>query len=155
MSAEKPKRLQHKTYLGMITNSVGTEMFRNWYVETPEQGEFDAMQDGENSSAFFVSGLLKMLDKLAAIHGTVDSTVRDLQESGWQTVGQSMPGDVLIWEAQRFGDRDQRHIGFYVGDGRAVSTSWTEKKVVVHDYKFDAQNRQIMEIYRMDEWDDS
>jgi hypothetical protein len=150
---QKPKRLQFKTYLQMIHNSVGTEMFRNWYVTTPEGDEFDAMSDGEDSCAFYVSGLLRVFGKLS-LHGTVESTVQDLGNSGWQNVDEPSPGDVLVWEAQKFGDKQQRHIGFYIGDGKAVSTSWTKKVVVEHDKNFGKQNRKIEQIFRLDDWDD-
>jgi hypothetical protein len=153
MAEQKPKRLEYKTFLQLIRNSVGTEMFRNWYVQTPDKGEFDAMRDGEDSCAFYVSGVLKMLGKIASIHGTVNSTTKDLEDSGWLVVKDTEPGDVLVWELQQFGDLAQRHIGFYVGEGRAVSTSWTEKVVVEHDQNFGGQSRKIEQIFRMEKWD--
>lgn len=129
-------------------------MFRNWYVRTADGEEIDAMRDGEDSCAFYVSGLLRMLDKVVSIHGTIASTVKDLEDSGWQVVNESKPGDVLVWEEQRFGDRTQRHIGFYVGGNKAVSTSWTQKVVIEHDKNFGEQNRQIEQIFRMENWDE-
>jgi hypothetical protein len=152
MAEEKPRRLQFKTYLQMIRNSAGTEMFRNWYVETREQGEFDAMSDGEDSCAFYVSAILKIFSKVNAVHGTVASTVKDLEESGWAEVEKPEPGDVLVWEAKQFGDKKQRHIGFYMGSGKALSTSWKEKKVVEHDLNFAEQNRKIEQIFRISKW---
>jgi uncharacterized protein YfaT (DUF1175 family) len=140
MAEEKPQRLQFKTYIQMIRNSVSSGMFRNWYIKTAELGEFDAMKGGEDSCAFYVSGLLKIFSKINSIHGTVASTAKDLIESGWQEVNEPKPGDVLIWEAQQFGDKSQRHIGFYIGDQKAVSTSWTDNKAE--------------QIFRMENWDD-
>jgi hypothetical protein len=151
---QKPRRLYFKTYLKMIHNSIGTGMFRNWYVQTPERGEFDAMKDGEDSCAFYVSSLLKIYDKVAGIHGTVDGTVKDLESSGWQVVGEAKEGDVLVWEAQQFGGKQQRHIGFYVGNGKAVSASYTKKVVVEHEQTFGDQNRKVEQIFRMNKWDE-
>ena len=150
---DKPIRLYFKTYLGVIRNSVGTGMFRNWYVKTPEQGEFDAMKDGEDSCAFYVSSLLKIFGKVTTIHGTVESTIKDLEKSGWQKVVEPQPGDVLVWETQKFADAQQRHIGFYIRDGRAVSTSWKKKIVVEHNQNFD-NNRKIELVFRMNKWDE-
>jgi hypothetical protein len=152
MAEEKPKRLYRKTYLQMIRNSVGSAMFRNWYIHTSEQGEFDAMKDGEDSCAFYVSGVLRIFNKVRSIHGTVESTTRDLEEFGWQKVHNANPGDVLVWEALQFGDKSQKHIGFYVGEGRAVSTSWKQKKVVEHDMNFGGEKRKIVRIYRLEDW---
>jgi hypothetical protein len=153
MAENKLRRLQHKTYLQVIRNSVGTKMFRNWYLKTPDEGEFDAMRDGEDSCAFYVSSVLKIFDKVSAIHGTVESTIKDLEKTGWQKVSELKAGDVLVWEAQKFSNRDQAHIGFYIGDNKAVSTSWTKKTVVEHDKNFDGQNRHIEQTYRMENWD--
>jgi hypothetical protein len=152
---EKPKRLYRKTFIQMIGNSEGTSMFRNWYVQTPDKGEFDAMKDGEDSCAFYVSGLLKIFNKINTVHGTVASTVKDLEKSGWHKVDNPISGDVLVWEAQKFGDAWQAHIGFYIGDNMAVSTSWTKKKVIMHEMNFGEQNRTIEQIFRMENWDDN
>jgi hypothetical protein len=152
MAEDKPERLQFKTYLKLIENSVGTAMFRNWYVESPEQGEFDAMVDGEDSCAFYVSGVLKIFSKVTDIHGTITSTVKDLEESGWQVVKDPNPGDVLVWEPQNFSGRAQSHIGFYIGNSKAVSTSFKEKSVVEHDLNFGGQNRKIEQAYRLNSW---
>jgi hypothetical protein len=150
---QKPIRLYFKTYIQMVRNSVGTAMFRNWYVYAPESGEFDAMKDGEDSCAFYVSGLLKIFNKVKSIHGLVGSVVKDLEESGWQKVNEPKAGDVLIWEPQEFEGRMQNHIGFYVGNGKAVSTSWIKKTVVEHEQNFGEKQRKIEQIFRMDGWD--
>jgi hypothetical protein len=152
---DKPKRLYFKTYLQMIHNSAGTSMFRNWYVKTSEHGEFDAMKDGENSCAFYVSGLLKIFDKVSSIHGTVESTIKDLEKSGWQKVDTPQPGDILVWEKQKFVDIWQAHIGFYIGDNKAVSTSWTKKIVIEHDQNFGEQNRKIEQVLRFGKWEEN
>jgi hypothetical protein len=152
---QKPKRLYFKTYLQMIHNSIGTAMFRNWYVSTPERGEFDATKGGEDSCAFYVSGLLKIFGKVSGIHGTVTGTVKDLEKSGWQQVNESKEGDVLVWEAQNFDGRAQQHIGFCIGNGKAVSASWKKKVVIEHEQTFGEQGRKIEQIFRMEYWDEN
>jgi hypothetical protein len=150
---EKPKRLYFKSYLQIIRNSVGSNMFRSFYAKTPTKGEFDAFNDGENSCAFFVSAILVIFKKIGGFHGLVQGTVDDLKESGWQEVDQPKPGDVLVWEAIKFEDGPKEHIGFYVGNGRAVSTSWTKKSPVEHDLNFDEANRKVTNIFRMSNWE--
>lgn len=151
--ASKPERLYFKTYLELLKNSVGTEMFRSIFVQTPERGEFDALDGGKNSCAFFVSAVLVLFKKSESIHGTVESTRRDLENFGWQLVdGEMQEGDVLVWEAMPFEDGTYEHIGFYVGDDKAVSTSWTELKVVRHDAHFGDADRAITHVYRMNNW---
>ncbi len=149
-----PKRLYFKTYLQLIRNSVGTEMFRNFYIQTATDDVIDALEDGNNSCAFYVSSVLTLFNKLSGVHGTVKSTVEDLQKSGWESVEGKIkhPGDVIVWEAVKFKGSSHRHIGFYIGDNRAISTSWKDKKVVEHDVNFGG-TRAIEQIFRQSKWD--
>lgn len=152
-STDKPKRLYFKSYIQVIHNSVGSNMFRNFYVKSLEKGEFDSLDDGENSCAFFVSSILVIFKKLKGIHGTVESTIKDLVDSGWVEVDKPKSGDVLVWEAQQFDDGPKEHIGFSVGDGKAISVSWKKKTPIEHDEHFGATNRGIIHIYRCTSWD--
>src|SRR6478735_8512348 len=96
---EKPQRLYFKTYLQLVKNSVGTEMFRNFYIRTVDGHEMDALSDGSNSCAFYVSSVLTLFGKHSGVHGTVKSTVADLKHSGWQLIAETdmKEGDVIIW----------------------------------------------------------
>ncbi len=145
-STDKPKRLYFKTYIQVIHHSVGSHLFRNFYVKSLEKGEFDALNDGENSCAFFVSSILVIFKKLKGIHGTVESTVKDLIDSGWIEVKNPKVGDVLVWEAEQFDDGLKEHIGFSIGSGIAISTSRKEKSPVEHDEHFGAIHRKITHI---------
>lgn len=136
----------------MIHNSVGSKLFRNFYVSSEDKGEFDALDDGDNSCAFFVSSILVIFKKLKGVHGTIESTIKDLRDSGWTEVEQSKTGDVLVWEALLFDDGLKEHIGFSVGKGKAVSTSWEEKTPIEHDKHFGETKRKITHIYRMTDW---
>lgn len=153
LPANKPQRLYFKTYLQAIHNSVGSNLFRNFYISTPEDGEFDALGDGSDSCAFFVSALLVIFHKLGGVHGTVDATIQDLRDSGWTEVETPQTGDVIIWEALQFEDGLKEHIGFSVGNHRAISTSWTQKTPIDHDERFGETNRKIIRVYRMNNWD--
>lgn len=151
--AGRPKRLYFKTYLQLLHNSVGSQMFRNFYIQLPDGTKRDALSDGSNSCAFFVSSVLTLFKKLYGPHGTVDSTVKDLEHSGWQLVdvADKQAGDVLVWEAIEIEGAWYEHIGFYLGDDLAVSTSWTEKKVVEHAATFGGK-RAIKQVFRYPQW---
>ncbi len=149
----KPTKLFFQSYLQMVRNSVGSNLFRNFYVKEPQKGEFDALDDGVNSCAFYVSAVLVIFKKLSATHGTVKSTVEDLQKSGWQVVKKAEPGDVLVWEGKQFPDGWHEHIGFYIGEGKAISTSLEKKVPIEHDKNFGDERRRIIEIWRMPNWD--
>jgi hypothetical protein len=137
----------------MIRNSVGSHLFRNFQVNTEEKGNFDALDDGYNSCAFFVSSILVIFKKLRGIHGTVEATINDLRESGWVEANNPHPGDVLVWEARKFDDGLKKHIGFSLGNGKAISNSWIKKMPVEHDDHFGKDNRKIIQIFRMKDWD--
>jgi hypothetical protein len=145
---DKPKRLYFKSYLKFISNSIGSYAFRNFYVETPEKGEFDALDDGDNSGAFFVSSVLVIFKKISGMHGTVASTIKDLQDSGWQIVDNPEPGDVIVWEARQYDDGLKEQIGFYVGDKQAISNSSSKKSPYQHDQNFGSENRKVIQIFR-------
>lgn len=151
---EKPKRLYFKSYLRLIRNSVGSQMFRNFYVWTSDRGEFDAFADGELSCAFYVSSVLVIFNKIDGMHGTVVNVQKALAKHGWLEVNELRAGDVLVWEPVDFGDGTVPHIGFAIGDGRAVSTSWKQRQVVEHDINFGENKRKIHRIYRHNRWDD-
>lgn len=147
---EKPERLYFESYLRLIKNSVGSNLFRNFYVRTPSRGKFDALGDGYDSCAFFVSSILVIFKKLSDFHGTVDQTIEDLQKSGWREVSNPRPGDVLVWEPKKFPEGMVSHVGFYIGDGRAISTSINTKTPIEHEKNFDEAKRKITKIFRAD-----
>jgi len=150
--SENVERLNFKSYLAMIHNSVGTEMFRNFYVRIDDGLIIDAIGDGENACAFFVTSVLHLFGKLNGMHATITKAIKDLEESGWVRVDKSdmAPGDVLVWAGR---DNDSsRHIGFYVGENEAVSTSSSQHKVARHDVHFGKLQRDITAVYRMKIW---
>jgi hypothetical protein len=144
---DKPVRQYFKTYLKFINNSIGSNAYRNFYVKTLSKGEFDALDDGDNSCAFFVSAVAVIFKKLGGIHGTVEGVVKDLQNSGWHLVGVPQPGDIIVWEARQFADGTKEHIGFAIGNGKAISTSASHKTPVEHELNFGAEQRKITHIF--------
>jgi len=119
-----------KTYSAFIKNSIGTEMFRSLYVKQDDNGSTDVLNDGEYSCALYVSSLLSLLRLISAPHATVESTIEDLESSGWEQTEGPKPGAVIVWAKQQFPGDDElySHIGFYIGEKKAVSTSYKTGK---------------------------
>lgn len=141
---QKPKRLVKKSYLSFVRNSVGTEMFRNFYIK--DNGViFDAANDGEFSCAFYVSGLLSLLGLAKKMHGTIASTEKDLIESGWVITNQPTTGCIVKWGPRKEDPNNHEYIGFYLGNNRCVSSSSLQKKVVEHPLI--DKDREILAFY--------
>jgi hypothetical protein len=151
MESDKPSRLYFDTYIAMIQNAPGTQMFRHFYVQSGEGRKFDALEDGENACAFFVSSVLKLFDKIHSVHGTVANTVKELEETGWEKVDNPIAGDVIIWKANAKANNHE-HIGFSLGNKQAASTSSAKKEVTKHDLDFGSESRPIRSVYRMNQW---
>ena len=154
MSEEyKPKVLVEKSLLAMIANAVGSHQFRNLYVQYPDGSEEDVLVNGELSCAIFVSCVLAGFGLIDRGHATVGSTMKALEKAGWvkhEATTEPQPGDVLLWEAVDFGNEGiHTHVGFYVGDGRAVSNSEKLGAPAEHDWQF-AGSRAVTEIWRYD-----
>jgi hypothetical protein len=148
METAKPniKPRQFDTYLKVIENSLGSNMFRNLYVDI-DGVKTDATQDGWLSCAFYTSSILTLSKYIKEIHGTVASTVRDLKENGWQEVNEPVPGAVIVWKANQ-GENRHAHIGFYIGDNQAISNDSREKHPVKSDWKFNGKRDISMILWR-------
>lgn len=91
---------KRKTYLQATENSVGTEMFKHMYASVDGGPEQDILKNGELSCAFYVSSVLVMFDLIQEPHTTVESTIKELREAGWQEVPDlesADPGAVIVW----------------------------------------------------------
>lgn len=141
----KPQRLIKKTFIKFIRNSVGTKMFRNFYLRQDNK-IFDAAKGGELSCAFYVSGILVLFSLIKNIHGTVKSTKKDLEESGWIKVEQPSSGSVIIWKPSENDQNQHDHIGFYVGRSMAISNNSSRMKITKHNWTYD-NTRKIQVIY--------
>lgn len=115
----------------MIKNSVRTKMFRNLFVVDEKGRKMDTLRNGDVACAFFVSGILKIFSLITWPHATVDSTVRDMLENGWRETKKLEPGNILLWEKNKNG---RRHLGFYIGNKKAISNFYKKGYPVVHHY---------------------
>lgn len=123
--------LQKESYLAMIHNAVGSSLFRNLYLLVDGEKR-DILNEGSLSCAFFVSSILHQFQLTAMPHATVSGLERDLKESGWTLAETPRVGDVLIWEPKLQGSGTNAHVGFYLGDDRAISNDWQTRMPAEH-----------------------
>lgn len=139
------KYLLPESYLTRIKNSVGTKMFKNFYVKEGKR-KFDVLNDGELSCAVFATHVLLSFSLIDKLHFTVVRAVEDIESNNFKkvTLSKLKPGDVLVWAPSA---EDHIHLGFYIGNRQAISTSKVKKEVVKHHYTYNSQ-RKIVAAYR-------
>ncbi len=135
MTTPTIKPLLFDTYLAMINNAVGSEMFKNGYASF-DGVKKDVLNDGELSCAIFVSSILAIFNLIDEPHATVKSTATKMEEAGWQKTEDLKPGCVLVWEEKIIDGQPHLHIGFYVGDEEAVSNSTEARVIAKHHYTY-------------------
>ena len=137
MKKQKVIPIIFDTYIAVIKNSVGSKMFRNFYAKVDGK-KSDIMKNGDLSCAWFVSSLLYLFKLIKDAHATVNGTIKDLQQSGWKKIKKPKIGNVIVWEKIDFGNKDfHKHIGFYIGNNKAISTSNSKKgQPIIHHWTY-------------------
>lgn len=145
----KPQILLFESYLQFVKNSIGSNQYRNLFAEI--NGEYvDILRDGELSCAVFASSVVYQFQLIDRPHATVDGSVAALEAHGWHKIKKERAGCILIWEEKEFESESHKHMGFFVGEGRAISNSAIEKTPTMHDWKFMGSKfgeREIVAIY--------
>jgi hypothetical protein len=136
--------LRPESYVAYIKNSVGTKMFQSYFVK--KDGKvLDVLKKGRLSCAVYVSTLLRSFGVIDKLHFTVARTADDLIESGASKIKPTLkdlkPGDVLVWVSIQTQGGVHNHIGFYLGNGVAVSNSDKKLMVVKHHYLFKGKRK--------------
>ncbi len=152
MAGSNIVKLQKKTCLKMIENSIGSKLFNSLFVKFKDTGKVaDVLKNGELSCAFFVSGILTLCNYLDSPHATVKTTEKELIEIGCKKVKNSniKPADIIIWEKVLFPNGSKHsHIGFALNKTQAVSTNYKKKKVIKHHITYN-NKRKIIEVFRL------
>lgn len=134
-----PKILIYDSYMAMIKNSVGTKMFRNFYIKINNK-KTDIMEDGNLSCAYFTSSVLHQFQLIKSPHATVSGTIKDMENSDWKKIKQLKEGAVLVWEELKSNSpeakKQHNHIGFYIGGEKAISNSSRLRKTFSHHFTF-------------------
>jgi|SRR3989344_5994253 len=152
MKKQKVIPILFDTYIAVVKNSVGSKMFRNFYAKVSGK-KADIMKDGDVSCAWFASSLLYLFKLIKEPHATVDGTMRDLGQSGWKKIMKPKIGSIIVWKKIDFGKNDfHKHIGFYIGNNKAISTSSFKKgQPTIHHWTYGIKNnkpgRNIETIY--------
>lgn len=146
-SAEgKPELMLFRSYLATIRNSVGARIFRNIYYRYESGRVKEELENGNLSCAYFVSSTLHHFGLLEEFYLSVTETADAMKKNGWKIIEKPVSGSVIVWDKKYF--RHSRkwhgHIGFYIGRGRAISTSSWRGYPVVHSVK--SWRRKIVEI---------
>jgi hypothetical protein len=138
------KHLPRESLLAFAKNSVGSAAYKNYFAFY-NGSKSDLVGGGSSSCAFFISNALRMFGSVREGHLTVDSTVVDLIKCGAVAVGLRSiePGDVLIWAKRN----NHKHIGFYVGQNQAISTSAKTRRISKHHYTYGG-SRKIEAAFR-------
>jgi hypothetical protein len=135
---QKPKLqpLLFDTYFALIKNSVGSSLFRNAFYRIDGK-KLDILRNGDLSCAIFVSSILRLLDLIPETHTTVKGTEVAMRRAGWHIIKKPVPGSILVWAPKTFKNGEtHRHIGFYLGNRKAISNSSKKRCPFVHDWTF-------------------
>jgi len=129
------------TYIATIKNSIGTHMFQNIYV-TNNGKRVDVANGGEFSCAAFVSAVLLVNENLISTsHATVKSTLEDMQKNGWYKIKELKVGAILVWPPWEEKNIKNWHLGFYIGDEKAISNDSIKTKAPAeHHFTFGEKN---------------
>lgn len=137
----KVELILYDTYLAFIKNSVGSKIFRNSYAKVNGK-KVDILHNGKLSCAVYVSSLLVLFKLIKEPHAVVDSTVKDLLASNWKIVKEPKAGSILVWGEVDFGDNEKhKHIGFYLGNKKALSNRTELGYPVKHHWTYGGKRK--------------
>ena len=127
-------------YLAVIKNSIDSKLFRNLYANVNGK-RIDITANGGLSCAFYVSSILLLFKFIKEGHATVDSTVKDLKQSGWKKIKKPKIGSIIVWGKMVGKNGIHKHIGFYIGDNNAISNSEKFRCPKIHHWTFGAKRK--------------
>ena len=132
---QKLKPLVLKNLLAVAGASASSRMFQRLYFKKGGK-TVDILRNGDLSCAFFVSSILKMFSLIKNIHATVNGTLTDMKASGWKAISKPKAGAVIVWKPQEIDGEIHRHIGIYLGNGKAISNNSKKRAPTVHAWNF-------------------
>lgn len=112
-------------------------MFRRAFYKIGGK-KMDVLQDGNLSCAVYVSSILKLFDLIPETHTTVKWTVEDMKKAGWKKIATPKTGAVIVWGPKTFKKSGEahKHIGFYMGNQRAISNDWKKQSPAQHHWTY-------------------
>ena len=106
-----------KNLLLSIKNSIGTQIFR-CYLD--KEGN-DVLKNGDLSCAYYVSSILLLHGLIDRSHFTVPGTIHSMLKAGWTEIKHQKIGCIVVWGSVHQNGADHKHLGFFIGDGQAIS----------------------------------
>lgn len=128
-------RIVFDSYIDFIRGSVGSKSYRHDYYLI-NGNKLDVLENGNLSCAYYASAILKVFDLIPVSHTTVKSTVFDMEKIGWRKIENPRVGCVLVWEGKDGSSGIHKHIGFYMGDKKAISNSDKKRCPIEHHWTF-------------------
>jgi len=124
-----------ETYLAAIRNCDGDTSYRDAYAKV--NGTIKNITEGGiNSCANVVTSIQIRFGFVSKVHTTIDGTIEDMLTNGWYKIKGVRNGAVIVYEKKLLDSGEVHgHIGFYIGEGKAISNSHTWKTPEVHDHK--------------------
>jgi predicted nucleic acid-binding Zn finger protein len=133
---KKMTPLVFDTYIAIIKNSVGSNLFRNAFFIVGGKKK-DILRDGDLSCAIYVSSVLFLNAFIPEVHATVKGTEAAMEKAHWKKIKKPKKGAVIVWAVEEFEDgKKSRHIGFYIGDHKAISNSSKKRCPIIHHWTF-------------------
>lgn len=130
--------MKRKNFLACIENSVGTRMFRTYYDANGK----DVMDNGNLSCAYYVSSILHLFGLIDRPHFTVKGTEFSMKNIGWYVITKPKKGCVVIWDPILQNGNVHFHIGFYIGDGQAISNRSSLEAVGEHSLHYSGLDKE-------------
>ncbi|MEK7464317.1 MAG: hypothetical protein AAB617_00900 [Patescibacteria group bacterium] len=146
-----------QSYLAFIKNSVGSKAFQEFYCLVNGK-KLEVLQRGRVSCAFYLTSVLKIFSLVKNIQITIHRALDEMERSGWRRIHKPRVGAIIVWEEIK-SDKDKnskifasshKHMGFFVGNNRAVSTSTKKRVPIEHGLVYSGgqkSNRKIIAIY--------
>jgi len=100
-----------------IQNSIGSQLFRSYL----NKEGVDVLKDGDLSCAYFISSILLLHGLIDRAHFTVSGTLYAMEQFGWTKNPIIKKGCIVVWGSVHQNGMDHQHLGFYIGDGQAIS----------------------------------
>jgi len=119
-----------RSYIKTIKNSVYTGVYKNLYYRVAGE-KVDVLKNGDLSCAYFTSSILYHFKLISDWHTSVKITVEDMKKSGWYSIKKPRVGSVIVWARVN----RNKHIGFYIGKGWAMSNSSKSRRPIKHHWR--------------------
>lgn len=139
----KVEPLFFENYIMFIRSSINSEIFQKFYCSVNGK-KTEVLDNGRLSCAVFVTFILKLFSLVSDIQITVHRAMDDMIKSGWHEIREPRVGAVIVW-AEKQSEKDaesdiqasvHKHIGFYIGNGQAVSNSSLAQSPALHAWDF-------------------